>query len=195
MLTEILKAPTDIILKSYTLPPIGYFSLLKNNAKVYIDVHENYQKRSYRNKYTILAANGIMPLSIPLRQGKNNGQNIKDVRIAYEDNWIKRHLETLKSSYGKSAYFEHYFPVFQSIFDKKPDYLYDLNRALLTTTLKQLKIDTLVEESTEFCPEFTIPILHPLQYPQVFEDKYGFVEGLSIIDLIFNMGPESKQYF
>jgi WbqC-like protein family len=193
--TEVSTVTSDIILKSYTLPPIGYFSLLKKQAKVFIDVHENYQKRSFRNKYIILAANGAMPLSIPLRQGKNNGQNIKEVRIAYEDNWIKRHLETLKSSYGKSAYVEHYFPIFQSVFEKKFTSLYDLNNALLNTLIAQLKLDTIIAESADYCSDFTLPTIAPTPYPQVFEDKYGFVAELSIIDLLFNMGPESKQYF
>lgn len=194
-MTESYTVDIDPILKSYTLPPIGYFSLMKNKSKIAIDVRENYQKRSFRNKYIILAANGAMSLSIPLRQGKNSGQNIKDVLIAYEDNWVKRHVETLKSSYGKSAYFEHYYPIFQSIFEKKFTHLFDLNSVLLSTLLGQLKIETLVEESVEYCPDFSLPSLPPIQYPQVFEDKYGFVKDLSIIDLLFNMGPESKQYF
>jgi hypothetical protein len=183
-----------LVLKSYSFPEVSYVNQIHLAHSAFLDVAENYQKRSNRNRYKILSANGPMTLSIPLKKGKNEQQNIKDVQIAYDENWTKSHLETIRSAYGKSAYFEHYFDAYVSHFQLKHKWLYDFNHDSLRLILNQLKIDTEIGEINELQ---SLPILNEIRaksYPQVFEHKFGFVSELSCIDLIFNVGPEGVLY-
>ncbi len=183
-----------MVLKSNLFPNIDYLSSISKQKEIEIDVNENYQKRSYRNKYDVLTSNGKLTLSVPLKQGKNNQQNIKDVQIAYDEDWPKKHIETIKSAYGKSAYFEHYFPMYNAIIFKKPTFLFDLNQASTFLLIKSLKLDVTISESNLFHNETKIHNENAKAYPQVFEHKYGFVGGLSGLDLLFNLGPEGVVY-
>jgi hypothetical protein len=191
---DTVSEQTCPIVKSYLLPPMPYFGVFKSNGKIEIDVTENYQKRSYRNKYTVLSANGPLSLSIPLRQGKNKQQNIKDVLIAYDENWVKRHLDTLHSCYGKSAYFDYYFPFLEHTFLKKHVYLFDLNMSMLIQVVQWLKLDVTISESKCYVLMKNLPLQDSRAYPQVFENKYGFVPNLSILDIVLNMGPETRGF-
>ena len=138
--------PSIFISPSLLFPPISFFSQALNTKEITIDVHENYQKRSFRNKYLILSSNGILPLSVPLSKGKNQQQKIKDVTISYAENWIKIHLDALKSAYGKSPYFEHYYPTYIQLLNKKFATLNELNNAALRLILSQLKSDIFIKE-------------------------------------------------
>jgi hypothetical protein len=182
-----------LIVKSYTLPDLAYFQKIKNEDFILVDTHENYQKKSFRNKYQILGANGPLSLSIPLKKGKANQVNIKDVLVAYDEDWVKNHLESIRSAYGKSAYFEHYYAPIEIILNRKKASLYELNLDLLSYCIKSLKWGIKVEESTTFIKTFEIEY-KTKPYPQVFEDKHQFTPNLSIIDLLFNMGPEARFY-
>jgi hypothetical protein len=182
-----------MILKSFLFPSLEYFSKLKNEKGIEIDSVENYQKRSQRNKYKILAANGIEELSVPLRKGKSAQKNITEVLIAYDEDWITNHLKSIKSAYGNSAYFEHYFPKIEKLFHQKFEKIYDLNMAALSLILSTLKMDIAIENSQEFLKIYEAEYQRK-PYPQVFENKYGFSENLSILDLLFNTGPEAKNY-
>ena len=115
-----LKAIAPI---SFFGPIIKYAIIKQCDTK--IDIHENYQKRSMRNRTQILAANGILNLSIPLKKG-NSQKSIKDVRISYYDNWSREHIMTLKSAYGSSPYFEYYFDRLEKILRTKHEFLFDL---------------------------------------------------------------------
>jgi hypothetical protein len=167
--------------------------LLKEVATVTIDTAENYQKKSARNRYSILSANGPITLSVPLKKGKANQLNIKDVLIAYDEDWVSNHLSSIRSAYGKSAYFEHYYGPLEQILNRKPTTLHELNLALLKFVLKALRWEKPIMESEYFLKSFTTPEINK-PYPQVFEEKYGFVSDLSILDLLFNMGPEAGYY-
>jgi hypothetical protein len=181
-----------MIFKSYSFPNLSYIGLWTKTDFPLIDASENYQKRSFRNRFEILTANGAITLSIPLQKGKHNQQNIRDVKIAYQENWRKVHLETIKSAYGKSPYFEHYFPLLEDFYQNQYDSLFEFNISSLKFILRAMKLDTKIEFNYEFD-------LHSISYPnaeitynQVFEYKFGFVKNLSCLDLIFNKGPESR---
>ena len=193
-----MKKLKAIVPISYFGPIIKYALIMQYNAE--IEVHENYQKRSMRNRTQILAANGILNLSVPLEKGKNQ-KTIKDVKISYDDNWLRVHIMTLKSAYGSSPYFEYYFDRLEKILNTKHEFLYDLFESTFDFCNKIIGPITL--NATEQYNDFSEDVIDLRQsqpnikfdipkYFQVFEDKFGYVPNLSILDAIFNLGPETS---
>lgn len=191
---------TDILPISY-FGPIEYFIKL-HTAHVKIEAHENYQKRSIRNKATILGANGIQTLSVPLVKGKTQTQ-IQSVEISYDESWPEYHIKTLESAYGSSPYMAYYLDEIRELLFKRVKFLFDLNLSILEYFKKIELIDNYIlsEEYIKHQPpslnyrksSFSWDTYPPSYiYNQVFEDKYGFKSGLSILDLLFNQGPASR---
>jgi len=187
------------------LPPVSWFVAVAKVSEAHLEQHEHYVKGSYRNRCYIAAVNGAQRLTIPLRKGKNQQQPIREVRIAYDEPWQIQHWRAICSAYGNSPFFEHYAALFEPYFlAKKYELLWDWNYDLLKLSLKILKLKTPIvltekyEEQTEhlldfrheFTPKHTAPYAAyaPVKYPQVFEDRLGFLPDLSILDLIFCAG-------
>lgn len=179
--------------------PVPYFALF-NQSNVVLEAHENYQKRSVRNRTQILGANGIQTLSVPLQRGKTN-LPITKVLISYEEPWQEQHLKSIRSAYGSSPFFEHYYPRIAEIVSSDHEKLFQLNLAAINFVIRIFELpEPILSESYD--PEgqsFTydgrrsmtsIPIANKV-YNQVFEHKFGFTPSLSILDLIFNLGPEA----
>lgn len=198
--------PARLLLSTAYFPPTDYFSLIKNSESVIIEKEENYIKQSYRNRCRILTSNGILVLSVPVMKGPFLKTPIKDVVIDYSKRWQKVHLRALSSSYGTSPYFQFYFEDIEKAVLENHKYLLDLNLALLTLCLVMLKLkrsvvctdsfETVENRENDFryilSPK-SDPVIRTTYYTQVF-NKDGFVPGLSILDLLFNMGPESLNY-
>lgn len=182
-------------LKSFTFPPASYFSHFWQQDHLILDVHENYQKRSLRNKYQVLGANGVNTLSIPLQKGKHQQQNIRDVKISYDQNWPRLHRETLRACYGSAAFFEHYFSTIEKVLEARLPFLFDFNLSTLECISQLLKKELVWKPTDHFVAQPVTPVDEVKKYPQVFENKFGFVGGLSAIDLLMNMGPASPNYF
>lgn len=176
-------------------PNISFFSTLKSEDLI-IEKHENYQKGGLRNKCTILSANGLMNLSIPLKKGKNSKQNILDVKISYDFDWQKHHWMSIKSAYGKSAFFVDYENLIEKLVLKKYDFLFDFNLNII----ENLKTPLCIPNELKFSQVFEKELFEKKEkntfkiYNQVFSERFEFQENLSIIDLLFNMGPESNLY-
>jgi hypothetical protein len=196
-----------ILVSTAYLPPIEYFSLISNAGEVIIEREENYVKQSYRNRCYVLTAHGRQPLSVPVYLGSQHKTPVKDIRIDYSKRWQQVHLRTLTASYSCSPYFEYYFEIIEKIISVKNDFLLDLNTKLTETVSGILKIDTRFLFSTMFAPpgetenDYRYKIspkvksqFSPGEYIQVFSIGKGFVRELSILDLIFNMGPEAGNY-
>ena len=194
-----------IIHETMVLGPTDVYSMYHGSEMVLIEVHENYQKRSYRNRYFISGPNGIIQLSIPLVKGKNHRTPIRDVRISYDENWVHQHLGTIKSCYGSAPYFIHYDHLLFRAFQKKYVFLLDLNNALFETVIGIIGLNINIGRTEayyrhydygDFRNLFSIKKrrVSSIKYPQVFEEKFGFISGLSILDLVFCTGPESKLY-
>jgi hypothetical protein len=179
-------------IKAYLFAPIPYYTTWIKHESLLIDHEENYQKKSWRNRYQILGPNGVQTLSIPLQKGKNAQTNIKEVCIAYDEDWIKNHLESIRAAYGKAAYFEYYYDHIKALYLKRLNHLYDFNTSALTLTFKLLKHNSKIEYGSFFKEEYTLS--NNKRYAQVFESKFGFVPELSILDLLFNVGPEARLY-
>lgn len=203
--------PISLIETQY-FPSVSFFALALQSESILIEQHENYQKRGFRNKCHIVGSHGIESLSIPLQKGKNQQQPIKEVKIANDQPWVRHHWNSLQTAYGKSGFFIHYADKIKSVLDKQHKFLFDLNTELLITLFKLVHIDFNVDFTSEYLKVYDYPILdirnqtesiytnsHPLiniesqAYPQIFSDRLGFVDHVSILDLLFCLGPDSKR--
>jgi hypothetical protein len=198
--------PGEILISTAYFPPAEYFSLIKNASDILIEQEENYIKQTYRNRCIILASKGIQVLSVPVMKGSLLKAPIKDVTIDYSKRWQQVHIRAITSSYGRSPYLQFYFEQIVKILLRNHKFLLDLNDELLYKCLGILKINKCVPHTYSFKPAtFTdqdfrysispkeIPEYNCRPYIQVFGQS-GFIAGLSILDLIFNMGPESSEY-
>jgi hypothetical protein len=196
-----------ILLSTAYLPPLEYFALIAGANEVFIEREENYLKQTYRNRCKILSSNGLLVLSIPVKKGDFQKVSIKDVEIDYSKRWQQVHLRAMVASYSSSPWFQYYYEKIEKKIISKPRFLFDLNMDLLLVVLELLKINTPVRYTTLFEPvadtgydyRYKISPKHKSEYVnrkyfQVFNYEEGFIPGLSIIDLIFNMGPESVVY-
>jgi hypothetical protein len=191
----------------FYLPPIHYFTALKQNqGDMLLEMHEHFPKQTYRNRASIHSPNGKLDLIVPVERGAAVHRPIKDVRISYEFNWQRIHWLSLQTSYRSSAFFEFYEDDFAPFYEKKWEFLVDYNQELLTLISRLLKLNFSFKPSTEYkagdaALDFRTAI-HPKKeslysmkpYYQVFEDRNSFIENLSIVDLLFNQGPQSTHY-
>jgi hypothetical protein len=171
---------------------------------LHLEAHENYQKRSFRNKYRLAGPNGIVQESIPLIKGKNNGTLIKDVKISYDTSWPNQHINSIKTCYGSAPYFLHYADEVFELISSREESLFNLSLASLQlmNKLLDLRLEIYLTESYLFKYENAIDIRNKINlksqskydvaYNQVFEEKFGFRSGLSILDVLFCLGPESR---
>ncbi len=192
----------------FYLPPIEFFSAaLKAKSNLILDIHEHFPKQTYRNRACIHSANGKLDLIVPVIKGSKVHTAMKDVKISYDFNWQRLHWLSLQTSYRSSAFFEFYEADFAPFYEKKWDYLHDYNQEILLLLNRLLKLGLNFETSTSYSEpsedllDFRSSI-HPKKiaefthksYFQVFEDRNGFIPHLSIIDLLFNQGPQSSQF-
>lgn len=197
------------LLPVFYLGPIEYFSAINSQTSVVkLEKFEHFPKQTYRNRASIYSPNGILDLIVPVKKGANNHSVIKDVRISYDADWQRLHWRSLQTAYRSSSFFEFYEDDFAPFYHQKTTFLYDFNLQLLKLCLNLLKINASLEETSEYIKtpadyEDVRNAIHPKnraidrsskQYFQVFSEKNGFIPSLSIVDLLFNQGPQSKQY-
>lgn len=196
-----------ILVSTAYLPPVEYFSVISHAHEIYIEREENYIKQSYRNRCYILSAHGRQLLSVPVYLGSQHKTPLKEIRIDYSKRWQQVHLRALTAAYNSSPYFQYYFENFEKTISRKIDFLIDLNSELTQTVLDILKLKIKLTCTTDFEPagfidnDYRYNISPKKQsqfsvkeYMQVFNNNCRFVQGLSIVDLIFNMGPEAVGY-
>jgi hypothetical protein len=196
-----------ILVSTAYLPPVEYFSLISHSDEIYIEREENYIKQSYRNRCYILSSHGRQLLSVPVYLGSQHKTPLKEIRIDYSKRWQQVHLRALTASYSSSPYFQFYFEIIEKIISRKIDFLIDLNTELTQSFLEILKMKSKLIFTTDFEPagsgdnDYRYNLSPKKQsqfsgkeYMQVFNNEGRFVQGLSIVDLIFNMGPEAVGY-
>lgn len=190
------------------LPPIAYFAKLAQYEEAAIEAMETFHKQTYRNRALIATANGVMPLIVPAIRTHGNHTMTKDIGISYVENWNIKHLRALEAAYGASPYYLYYKDDLEAILTHKYDLLIDLNRDLTLMLLKKLKINCRISFSEDFVVpgeygldfrnDFSIKAaVDTAQFPaydQVFDTKMPFLPNLSIVDLLFNLGPDAKKY-
>ncbi len=190
----------NIILSTGYFPPINYFKYFEKNNLIYIDTHEYYQRHSYRNRTNILGANNTILLTVPIKKRKSKTKT-KDIKISQEK-WKKNHIQSIKSAYGSAPYFIYYFDKIEQIINTNYKFLVDLNYDILQYILDELNIKQKIIFTEKYIPMNNVNYLDQRQilntktsiqnYQQVFSLK--FIPDLSILDLIFNLGPNAKYY-
>jgi hypothetical protein len=200
----------EYLLSSAYFPPVQYMALFCEAKKVWIEDEENYLKQTYRNRCIILSANGSLVLSVPVLSGSSHKTCFKDIKIDYSKRWQQLHLRGINASYRASPYFEYFSHQIETVIAGNHKYLTDLNMNSLEVVTDILKISVPIQKTAVFQPvksesydfryiispkkEIQKEIFNFREYTQVFTERCGFVPGLSILDLIFNIGPESKGY-
>ncbi|WP_114937844.1 WbqC family protein [Mucilaginibacter endophyticus] len=196
------------VLPMFYLPPVDYFVQINTyKPDILIEREEHFPKQTYRNRANIYSPDGVLALVVPVIKGSKNHTKVKDVKISYDFMWQRLHWQSLQACYRRSAYFEFYEDDFAPFYEKQITYLFDYNQELLNLLLKLTKIKTELNFTDEYQAEY--PNLHDFRfsihpkkesemqqkpYFQVFEDRRGFMKNLSIIDLLFNQGPQTINY-
>jgi hypothetical protein len=187
------------------LPNIHWFRNYMNYGAIRIEREENFIKSSPRNRCEIAGANGVQILSIPLAGGRDHHQKYKETKISADNDWQGNHWQSIRSAYGSAPFFEFYADKFIPFYQKKYELLFDFNLDLLRLILEILKEKKAFEftaiyevnppDKVDLRTKRNQKIVNDCpRYYQVFEQRNGFIPNLSIVDLIFNMGPEARNY-
>ena len=188
-------------------PPIEFFRHAIGSNKITIEACENFTKQTYRNRCAIYAANGKLDLSVALQKCRRNHLPLKEVKISYDVPWHKVHAKAITSAYNKSPFFMYYQPELDVFFNKEYIWLFDFNMEIMQVCFKLLKCSPEIVVSETYVAEYIgeddfRESIHPKhssdinfpKYTQVFDYKFGFIPNLSIMDLLFNRGPDALQY-
>lgn len=195
---------TTVILSTTYFGPIQWYQKLYRAERVEIEQWESFRKQTYRNRCLIATTNGIQALTVPVEH--SDSPLIKDIRLSDHGNWRHLHWNALQSAYGESPFFEYYQDDIRPFFEKHWEFLLDFNESVRLKMCELIDIQPNVSYTKEFvseenmasfrdviCPKHPQddPDFTPRRYYQVYEQKHGFLPNLSILDLLFNMGPES----
>ena len=203
-----MKKPSIPILPIAYLPPVSYFAILHKADQVIIEQHETYPKQTYRNRCEIYSEKGKTSLTIPVKKPNGNQTKTSEIRIFNEDKWFVKHWRAIEIAYRTSPYFLFYGDELKMFFKGSYDSLLEFNMALIQYFCDLFNIQTPITISENYIenPETHLDfreILSPKkpsvinyfpEYTQVFNTKHGFIPNLSILDVLFNLGPESVDY-
>jgi hypothetical protein len=186
--------------------PLNYFARLVREEEIFLEQFDHYHKQSYRNRCKILGPNGLMSLSIPVKKKRGVKNFSRDIRIDYDMAWNRTHWRSLVASYASSPFFEYLSDDLARFYERKFDFLVDLNLELMEWILAWMEVQTTVRLTTSFSeildesdprhflhPKIDETVADPdfqsIEYHQVFSDRFGFQPNLSVLDLLFNEGP------
>jgi hypothetical protein len=201
------------LLQTTYFGPVQWYQKLHRYDCCYIEQHDSYQKQTYRNRCVIATANGPQALTVPVEHeacNKQEASKTKDLRISDHNQWRRVHWNALQSAYSESPFFDYYADDIHPFFEKKYTFLLDFNEAIRQTVCALIDIHPNVVYSSAFMVQGPASkdfrdVIHakhpqhdddftPKPYWQVFQHRYGFQPNLSVLDLLFCMGPESIFY-
>lgn len=207
-----MSSPVDCaVVSTAYCPPVEYFMAAASAGRLLIESQESYIKQTYRNRCRIYACDGILSLTVPVSLPHEN-RSVGAAVIDYSKPWLQQHRRALESAYGNSAFFEYYRDDIFGILDSRPESLLELN-TLMTVRLTELlglrcsieKTDTYIgnygagfwDLRNSLSPKKTVPEYFRNRYKpyyQVFSERFGFIPGLSVLDLLFNEGPNAYTF-
>ncbi len=198
---------TSALLQTTYFGPIQWYQKLNRYEHCVIEQCDSYQKQTFRNRCVIATANGIQALTVPV-EVTGEKQEVRDVRISDHNQWRRVHWNALQSAYSESPFFEYYVDDIRPFFELRYDFLIDFNEAIRQKVCELIDIHPQVTYTSDYVREYPndfreiIKAKHPKPdgdfearpYWQVFDRKHGFLPNMSILDLLFCMGPESVFY-
>lgn len=198
----------NILLPTAYFPPISYFVYLTRSREACIEQMETFPKQTYRNRCEIMTASGKAKLIVPITKPQGNHTLTRDIGICYREPWREQHWKTLQSAYSSSPFFTYYTDTLQPLFESEDIILINHNSSILQTITGLIGIQPTIKFTDDFekQPETKLDLRSGLSskkspfqlefspYPQVFSHKYGFIPNLSILDVLFNLGPEAGRY-
>lgn len=204
-----LNIKNMLLLSTAYLAPVQYYAHIYAAKHIIEDQGEHYIKQTYRNRCYIATPTGAQALTLPIVRSGAAHAAVHDIQLSDHGNWQHLHWTALVSAYESSPYFEYYADDFRPLYEKKFKYLVDFNSALETTLLQLLALEKDIEVHNEYitatpemldlrnaispkAPAQADPHFVPQPYYQVFSQRTGFLPNLSMVDLLFNMGPESR---
>jgi len=196
----------NILIHPTYFPSISHFVAMVKANSVTFEMEDNFQKQTNRNRMYIYSPNGIQLLNIPIKHSKEIHQKTKDVRLETAFDWQKQHFKSLEAAYRTSPFFEYYEDAIAPIFTKKHTFLMDLNFETIEIVKKCLGLTFEANKTIEYFHE--VPSFDDYrilangkkdnsnfdEYTQVFEEKHGYINNLSILDLLFNEGRYALEY-
>ena len=188
--------------------PIHYYKSLVTYNNILLEGSENYQKQSHRNRQYIYGANGKLMLNIPVKHSRSQKRlKYKDSEIENDFKWQALHFKSLASAYRTSPYFEFYEDDIEPLYTKTYTHLFEFNKDCFDLIIRLLNIDLKYKMTSEYLEVYneiddkrdlvnakTKQNFEIKPYHQVFENKCGFIPDLSVLDLLFNLGPEGLRY-
>lgn len=186
---------------------ISHFVSMIHTENLLFEIHDNYQKQTYRNRTYIYGANGKLPLTVPVVFSQKNRQLYKDIKIANDEQWQQIHWKSLQSAYKTSPFFEYYEDELATLFHMKQDFILDFNFKCLEVVFECLQLDLNFKTTSAYeakpsnCADYRYLVNARKEkvqnfetYTQVFSNKYGYINNLSILDLLFNEGTNAPCY-
>ena len=194
----------SLVQPTYFAPIIQYVVIAQAEKAVF-EIHDNFQKQTYRNRCNIATANGKQALTVPIQHQKGVKLKTSEIKIDYKDHWQIQHVRAIETAYSSSPFFEFYIDDLLPIFQTKYEHLLELNMATHEFISDAIELEVPFENSKEFemQPENDFRALAIAKskmtfdlkrYIQVFEPRLGFLSNLSILDLLFMEGPNTLNY-
>ena len=188
--------PRKILLPLCYFAPVFHFLYIRDHKDVLVDASENFSWQTFRSRCLIAGPNGVQQLSVPVKHAGGKKIPYKEVRISYDEPWVRVHTRALETAYGKAPYFPYFREELFDILLKRHDLLFDLNLGLMNALLRQAGLERELTFTEKYIDDahglIDLRLKHEplmIRYPQVFEDRHGFIPDLSILDYLFNAGP------
>lgn len=200
-----------LLLSTAYLAPIQYYAHLYTAHEAIEDRGEHYVKQTYRNRCYIATPTGAQPLTLPIVRDGAVHTAVRDIRLSDHGKWQHLHWTAITSAYESSPYFEYYADDFHPFYERSYEFLVDFNAELQILVLDLLQLTPQISTSPDYIRTLDLPeatdlrtlispkrqlnddtSFHAQTYYQVFQQRTGFLPNLSIVDLLFNLGPESR---
>jgi WbqC-like protein family len=197
-----------LVIENQYIPCFFYFKTLSRYKHVKFEQYDWYKKMGFRNRCLLAGPNGILSLSVPLQNGRDQKAITRDIKICYKENWARWHWRSIHDAYRKAPFFEYYMDDIKSFFDQPTVFLFDWNMRWIEWVCRQLAVETHIGFTDKYLPNYPEEVkdfrnsITPKNYmdlgknlpayPQVFEDRNGFRPNLCVLDAIFCTGPSAR---